>query len=379
MTRTLRRFVLGFVMLAAVFGAPERTVNAAGQRAVQHRGRLDTRLQAVLDETAPKPQRVIIRVRPGSRVALRDSLTAHGDQILAELDSLDALTALVHGEDLGDLADKEFVLSVSTDAIVRPHLLGIIGGLVKVVVGLVQVVGNLLLPNGADTEGPTVPPAVLRQTLGVGSSSWTGKGIGVAVIDSGLEAPYGSDFSGRVTAFYDFTKGGIVSSSPYDDNGHGTHVAGTIGGSGARSSDRDFRGLAPNVKFVILKVLDKNGAGYTSDVIRAVDFAVANRVARTSDIRACVERPARPGRRARGARRRGRRRSGRQLRQEPDHGCARLWRRHISRQCTLGDHGRCGQNPGHRETQRRPHRRLQLIGPHVVRRIRQTRRGCAGP
>ena len=58
---------------------------------------------------------------------------------------------------------------MSADAIVRPHglldgLLGIVGGVVdlasKVVGGLVNVVGNVLLPNGADTSGPAVPPAV---------------------------------------------------------------------------------------------------------------------------------------------------------------------------------------------------------------------------
>ena len=48
-----------------------------------------------------------------------------------------------------------------------------------------------------------------------------------------------------------------------------------------------YRGLAPKVKFVILKVLDKNGAGYTSDVIRAVDFAVANRAASASRSSTC--------------------------------------------------------------------------------------------
>ena len=46
-------------------------------------------------------------------------LTAHGDRILAEHDSFDALTAVVHGEDLGALVDNDLVLSVSTDAIVR--------------------------------------------------------------------------------------------------------------------------------------------------------------------------------------------------------------------------------------------------------------------
>jgi len=102
------------------------------------------------------------------------------------------------------------------------------------------------------------------------------------VIDSGLEMS--SEFSGRVSAFYDFTKGGVTAVYPYDDYGHGTHVAGTIGGSGALSNSPDYRGLAPNVRFVVLKVLDKNGAGYTSDVIRAVDFAVANRSSLRIDI-----------------------------------------------------------------------------------------------
>src|SRR6202008_584009 len=103
----------------------------------------------------------------------------------------------------------------------------------------------------------------------------------VAIIDSGLESS--SEFSGRVKAFYDFTKGGILAPS-YDDYGHGTHVAGTIGGSGALSQYNDYRGLAPGVKFVILKVLDKNGAGWTTDVISAIDFAVANRAQYGIDI-----------------------------------------------------------------------------------------------
>jgi serine protease AprX len=227
---------------------------------------------------------VIIRVRSGSRTALRESLTSHGDQVLGELDSIDALTAVVHGEDLAGLADNDDILSVSADAVVRPHGLlgavgGLLGGVLKVVVSVVDivvgVVGNVLLPNGADTAGPVVSPDVLRQTLGVDSTSLTGRGVTVAVVDSGLEMS--ADFQYRVTASYDFTTGGIVSAYPSDEYGHGTHVAGTIGGSGALSSNAAYRGLAPKVKFVILKVLDKNGAGFTSDVIRAIDFAVANR------------------------------------------------------------------------------------------------------
>ena len=67
-------------------------------------------------------------------------------------------------------------------------------------------------------------PALVRATLGLQSSEWTGRGIGVAVVDSGLEMS--SEFRGRVTAFYDFTKGGVDTVPAYDDYGHGTHVGG---------------------------------------------------------------------------------------------------------------------------------------------------------
>jgi len=53
-------------------------------------------------------------------------------------------------------------------------LVGAVDLLVKLAGGLV----NVLLDNGADTSGPVVAPAVLRQTLGVDNTSWTGRGIG---------------------------------------------------------------------------------------------------------------------------------------------------------------------------------------------------------
>src|SRR5206468_2370080 len=158
-------------------------------------------------------------------------------------------------------------------AVVRPH--GLLGGLLGVVGGLLNVVGEVFLPNNADTSGPVAAPAVLRQTLGVDNTSWAGRGVGIAVIDSGLEMS--AEFSNRVTAFYDFTNGKSAAVSPFDDYGHGTHVAGIIGGSGALSYNYAYHGLAPKVKFVVLKVLDRTGAGFTSDVIRAIDFAVVNR------------------------------------------------------------------------------------------------------
>jgi hypothetical protein len=238
MTGLLRRSVgCALVFALAVGTAGDMQGKAPDARQRRDRQKLDTNLRAALDGGTRKSQRVIIRVRDGEGAAVRRALQAHGHPIIAEHESLGALTAVVHAEDLDALAERDGVLSVSTDAVVRAKLLGLVGGVLKVVVGVVVAVVNVVLPSGADTEGPAVPPSVLRATLGVGST-WTGRGIGVAVIDSGLEMS--SEFEGRVTAFYDFTNGGIKA-YPYDDYGHGTHIASTIGGSGALSYNREYR------------------------------------------------------------------------------------------------------------------------------------------
>jgi serine protease AprX len=285
MKRAIRQLPFGLAILFAILAVADAPIRAAGGRLSNqhHSERLDVKLRAVVDESSPLPQRVIIRVRPGTRPTFAESVTGRGGQIIQQHDSIDALTAVVSGDDLVRLADDDAVLSISADAIVRPHSLlgGLVGGLLNVVTTTVNVVTDVLLPNGADTSGAEVPPAVLRQTLGVDNTTWAGRGIGVALIDSGLEMS--AEFQNRVTRFVDFTKGGIITAA-YDDYGHGTHVAGTIGGSGALSYNNTYRGLAPSVKFTVLKVLDKNGAGYTSDVIAAIDYAVANRAALGIDI-----------------------------------------------------------------------------------------------
>ena len=255
MTRMHRQLFLSAAVIAALVagsGAPIGANGGAGspQRTSAHRGssRLDSALRAVVDDGTLGPQRVIVRVRPERRDIVRQSLTAHGDHILADHDSIGAFTAIVHQEDLAELGENDAILSVSADAIVRPHGLlgGLLGGLLRVVGGVVNVAADVLLPNGADTAGPVVAPELLRQTLGVDNSAWTGQGVGVAVIDSGLEMS--SEFQNRVTAFYDFTNGGFAAKAPFDDYGHGTHVAGIIGGSGALSSNGAYHGLAPKVK-----------------------------------------------------------------------------------------------------------------------------------
>ena len=95
---------------------------------------------------------------------------------------------------------------------------------------------------------------------------YTGKGIGVAVLDTGIFPPI--DFGRRILAFSDFTEG---KSGPYDDNGHGTHVSGILGGDGTASQGR-YKGAAPGCGIVALKVLDRFGNGSREDVLQAFQW-----------------------------------------------------------------------------------------------------------
>lgn len=99
----------------------------------------------------------------------------------------------------------------------------------------------------------------------------TGKGIGIAFLDTGI-FPH-EDFDSRILAFRDFINGREF---PYDNNGHGTHTAGIAAGSGRCSGGR-YRGVAPGASLISLKVLDQYGNGRREDVIRAVDWVLKNK------------------------------------------------------------------------------------------------------
>ena len=102
-------------------------------------------------------------------------------------------------------------------------------------------------------------------------SFYTGKGIGVCILDTGTYEHI--DFTGRIWAFYDFL---AFKRRPYDDNGHGTHVAGLVAGDGTASMGK-YRGAAPGCGIISLKVLDRYGTGSQDDVLRALRWIRENR------------------------------------------------------------------------------------------------------
>jgi len=92
----------------------------------------------------------------------------------------------------------------------------------------------------------------------------TGSGVSVYIIDTGIRASH-SEFGGRAVAAYSAIAGGTA-----DCNGHGTHVAGTIGGT--------TYGVAKGVNLYGVRVLDCNGSGMTSGVIAGINWVTANAV-----------------------------------------------------------------------------------------------------
>jgi len=114
----------------------------------------------------------------------------------------------------------------------------------------------------------TIGAKWVRENLG-----FDGAGVGVAIIDSGVTSWHDDLGSDRVVHFADFVD---FQPQPYDDYGHGTHVAGIIAGSGYDSNGAR-RGIAPAANLVVLKVLDGDGFGYISNVIAALDYVVEHR------------------------------------------------------------------------------------------------------
>lgn len=99
------------------------------------------------------------------------------------------------------------------------------------------------------------------------SEGYSGKGVTVAVVDTGIyKHPDLIRPSNRIVGFKDFVNN---KTSPYDDNGHGTHVAGIIAASGV-SSNGKYKGIAPDANILAVKALDETGGGSTSDIVSAI-------------------------------------------------------------------------------------------------------------
>lgn len=100
-------------------------------------------------------------------------------------------------------------------------------------------------------------------------TTYTGKGVTAAILDTGIYGKH-RDFGNRIRLFRDFVS---YRPQPYDDNGHGTHVAGILCGDGATSQGH-YKGMAPGCSIAVFKVLDRFGNGNKECVLRAFRWII---------------------------------------------------------------------------------------------------------
>ena len=146
----------------------------------------------------------------------------------------------------------------------------------------VRSLGKPAIPPGQDKKDPPEPP-VQALPWGVdridAEYAWAtsrGAGIAVAVLDTGIDQDH-PDLAANIAGGVNF-----VSKPPWkpvdpskwdDDNGHGTHVAGIIA---AVNNDVGVVGVAPEADLYALKVLDKTGSGYISQIIAGLEWCADN-------------------------------------------------------------------------------------------------------
>jgi hypothetical protein len=224
------------VRILIVFSAPDSSRETASQA-----GRGELPRPRDLQDLAARGQAIIERLSPGNF------------QLRRRYAAIPALAGFVSPRGLLELLDDPDVERVGIDR--------------RVTVQLAEAVPLVNL-DGLQTEG------------------WTGQGIQVAIIDTGVDRSH-VDLSDSVIAEQCFCRGadgpsgccpnGSDSQSgtgaANDDHGHGTRVVGIVTSNGNAAPV----GGAPDAEIVAVKVLDSSGGGYVSDVIAGLDWIILNR------------------------------------------------------------------------------------------------------
>ena len=204
---------------------------------------------------AQGPQHYIVRFREGTGNDVRATIVRNaGAAVGFNFNQISAATVSVANVTaLSALRNHPSVLDVIPDRPLSSH----------------QGKGK---PGGGSGGGsPQVVPAGVSR-VGAPTSTSNGDGVGIAVLDTGVDLLH-ADLQGTVDAF---SAMGIYANYPnypscQDDNGHGTHVAGTIA---ARDNSVDVIGVAPKATLYCVKVLDYSGNGTDSTIMAGLDWVL---------------------------------------------------------------------------------------------------------
>jgi serine protease AprX len=210
---------------------------------------------------------VIVQLSPGTDAqAGRELVRAHGGRVTGELSIINGLAAKLTAAEAKHLSYARGIKAVSLNAPVRKT--GLLSGLVN---GLVSNLTNLRTSYNQSIASDEV-----------WRDGYSGKGVGVAVIDTGIAGDL-KDFRVSQTDTRSRVIGAAVT-NPYakrlgDGYGHGTHVAGIIGGNSTNRAKSDslygdYVGVAPEADLVSVKVSDEDGNATVLDVIYGLQFVV---------------------------------------------------------------------------------------------------------
>jgi serine protease AprX len=210
---------------------------------------LSTDLLQLVVNGDDRPVRAIVR---GDVTAIQAAAQRDGIPVLRVLSGLVVVEATPSALDA--LQNVEGVLSISLDNLVSPAM---------------SVSDRALAADQARAGSGGLLGSLL------GTPSVNGKGIGVAVVDSGIATNH-SALAGKVVASVNHATGETSTSDAF---GHGTHIAGIIAGSISYGPTSLYKnGIAPGAHLVNVRVLNRVGVGYTSDVIAGIQWVVDNRV-----------------------------------------------------------------------------------------------------
>ncbi|AQS06779.1 S8 family peptidase [Clostridium beijerinckii] len=190
---------------------------------------------AVVTSVSTSNERVIVVFK---NKADKNVVSKARGNVRREYKNANVLSASVPTTAIKDLKDDPNVLAVEQDIIVKTNSQTVDWGVNKI-------------------QAPTA-----------WSSSYTGKGVKIGIVDTGIANHEDLSVAGGA-AFTSYT------TSYLDDNGHGTHVAGIIG---AKNNGYGIVGVANEASLYAIKVLGNDGAGYLSDIIAGIDWCITNKM-----------------------------------------------------------------------------------------------------
>jgi serine protease AprX len=217
--------------------------------------------EAATPSSAAKVQ-VVVREDPGAGTGPEQAVAAVGGRVLRHLDVIDGFSASVPRDRLDVLRATAGVVSVTQDA------------------GL-----TLSDADVTDQVSQTGSLYTLANEVTGASSLWdegyTGQGVDIALVDSGVLPVEGLDAPGKVVYGPDLSLEANGPAKNLDTYGHGTHMAGIMLGKDSAATSvsgntSEFVGMAPDARLVSIKIADGKGQADVSQAIAAIDWVVEN-------------------------------------------------------------------------------------------------------